>query len=306
MFLQRRLTARRIVTTSFLVDVLDIALNVAVAILTGSIILLAEALQATADLVSAGFVLLGLRRSERAPDKEHPFGHGRELYFWTLVSSLVMFLITSALSIYLGFKRFLSPQPLENTYLAFIVLAIAVISNGYSLTLSAKRLLGKKKTSYLVNSFFESILIETKTTFVLDLAGTTAALVGLLSLTIYVLTGDLRLDGVGAMLIGITLAILSFFLLISTKDLLVGKSAPKDIEEKIMEIASEVPNVRKVSDLKTIIIGNERVMVNLDINLTKYLNTKGIESVIEEVKTKVQTKIPFIKYIQVEPHTKQE
>ncbi|KKR74572.1 MAG: Cation diffusion facilitator family transporter, partial [Candidatus Curtissbacteria bacterium GW2011_GWD1_40_8] len=100
------ISAKKVLVTSFLVDLLDIAMNLAVAIITGSVVMLAELLQGIADLTAAGFLLIGLKRSEIPADKTYPFGHGREMYFWTLLSSDVMLAVTAGLSFYFGFRRF--------------------------------------------------------------------------------------------------------------------------------------------------------------------------------------------------------
>src|SRR5687768_2919413 len=105
-------SAQKVVLTSVFVDLVDVILNIAVAIFTGSVVMLAEALQGAADLLAAGLIFIGLRRARKKADSEHQFGHGKELYFWTLISAVVMFTLTSGLSIYFGFQRFTHPEPI--------------------------------------------------------------------------------------------------------------------------------------------------------------------------------------------------
>src|SRR3989344_6603198 len=212
--LEKKITARRVIITSFLVDLLDIVLNFSVAIVSGSVIMITRVLEAIADLTASGFLLIGLRRSMRKEDKAHPFGYGREIYFWTLLSALVMFGLTSTLSFYFGWLRFNNPEIIHKINLALLVLIITFFTNFYAFFLSFRRLLRRRPAKHIIQIFYRSSLVETKTTFILDLMGTTASFLGMIALGIYVLTGDLRLDGIGAMAIGVSLGFSSIFLLL--------------------------------------------------------------------------------------------
>jgi divalent metal cation (Fe/Co/Zn/Cd) transporter len=198
----KSISAKRVVLTSFGVDFLDVLVNVVVMFATGSVVMVAELLQGISDLFASGFLLIGLKRPKE------------EIRFWTLLSALMMLLVASTLSFYFGYQRFIQPEAIDNILIAYIALAISIVSNGYAFWLSVKRLLGKKgRVSNLVDEFNRSPLIMTKNTFVLDLMGMSAALVGFIALVLYQLLGDLRFDGLGAMGIGIVLALLSLRLI---------------------------------------------------------------------------------------------
>ena len=237
----RKITSERVVLTSFIVDVSDIALNTIVTLLTGSVVVLSQALKGAADLLATGFLLLGTFKANKPGDRKHPFGHGRELYFWTFLSALATFTITAGFSFYFGFNRFLNPQAIENLPLTYLALTVAALANGYSFHLGLKRLLGRKPIEEVIHTFKFSALIETKTTLVLDLMGTTASVFGLFALILYELTGNLKFDGIGAMTIAITLAILALFIIKAAKDLLVGQSAPPEVEDEIIKHFASFP-----------------------------------------------------------------
>lgn len=297
------ISSKKVILTSFTVDFIDVILSLAVAIITGSIIMLSELLEAVADLTASAFLIIGLNRAQKTPDKSHPFGYGRELYFWTLISALLMFGFTATFSFYLGWQRFINPQPIHNINFAFVVLAVALFSNGYSFSLSLRRLLRKRNFNQIGPVFFRSSLVETKTTFILDLMGTTAAFLGLIALYIYRISGDLRYDGLGAMVIGVVLAILSYFLILSIRDLVVGKSASRAVEEQIRKTTFSIPEVKEVMDLKTMHIGSEKLLVNIEVNLEDNLTTNEIEKLIDKIKDRIQKEIPQVKHIQVELET---
>src|SRR5687767_11707557 len=235
----RRITAAKAVTTSFFVDLADIIINVIVMIITGSVVMLAEALEGGSDLVASAALLIGLRISKRRADKKHPFGYGKALFSWTLISAIIMLVFASTLSFYFGLQRFLDPQEIKSIYLAYAALGISIISNGYSLTLSTRRLLHHQPFNKLIHVFLKSTHVETKNTFILDFTGTAAAVMGLISLVLYQLAGIKDFDAMGAILIGFVISISSIVLIWGVKDYLVGKTASADIELSIRQAAME-------------------------------------------------------------------
>lgn len=297
------ITSKRVVTVSFLVDLLDVFLNFFVAVVTGSVIMLTQVLEGLADLVSSGFLLVGLFRSSHSEDKMHPFGYGKEIYFWTLISALVMFGITSTLSILFGWDRFIRPKHIANLNLAFFVLALTFFTNGYAFWLSWRRLLKKRDFSQIIKIFYRSSLVETKVTFILDLMGTLASLLGMVALSLYAITGDFRFDGLGAIVIGIVLAIFAYLLILGIRDLMIGRSASAELETKIRQAALTVEEVRGVLDLKTLYIGSDKLLVNLDVHMQSRLTTRELEKLIDKIKEKIQEVVPSVKYLQVELET---
>ncbi|MBW7943899.1 cation transporter [Patescibacteria group bacterium] len=211
----QKTTVGRVVLTSFFVDLLDVIVNLVVMLLTGSVVMVAELAQGGSDLIASGFLLIGLKRPQQ------------EIYIWTVASALMMLLVASLLSIYFGWKRFLAPEPIENILIAYIALGISFISNVYAFTLSARRILRSGQSfRQLFAAFNSSSLIMTKNTFVLDLMGASAAFVGLIALILYQLLGEFRFDGLGAVAIGVVLALLSFHLLWDIKHM-AGKTVVK-------------------------------------------------------------------------------
>lgn len=295
-------SAKRVILTSFFVDLLDVISSLLVTILSGSVVMLAQVLEGIADLLASGFLLIGLKRSGKISDKNHPFGYGRELYFWTLISSIVMLSLTATLSLYFGWQRFLNPESLNNLHLAYLVLGITVITNGYAFSLSFRRLGGKSNKIW--SNFFNSPLIETKATFVLDLMGTAASFLGLLALVIYKISGDQRLDGLGAMIIGAVLAIFAILLIASVKDLLVGKSISEEVKLKITQAALSVRGVKRVTELKATYIGSEQMLINIDLDLEDRLETSQIEKIIGQAKELIKRNVREASIIQIElkPH----
>jgi cation diffusion facilitator family transporter len=298
---ESKITADNVVLTSVFVDVLDILLNSVAALLTGSVVMIAETLQGVADLFSASFVYVGLKRSRRPATAKHLLGFGRELYIWALFSSLIMFALLASLSIYFGWQRLMTPQGIDNISVAYIVLCVSFISNGYSFSLSFRRI--KQPGKNFFSSLKDSMFLESKTTLILDLLGTLAAFFGFLALVSFQITSEKFFDGLGAVIIGVLMALFSYFLIKNIYGLLIGQSAPLYIKNKIIAIVLKVDGVKKVLNTKALIIGYDRLIVNIEVNFKDGLTTDEIEKIIDQIKSEIAKNVPVVFHIQIEPES---
>jgi len=297
------ISAEKVVTVSFLVDVSDVLINVFLTIISGSAIMLSQALQGGAGLLASGLLVVGANKSKRAPDKKHPFGYGREIYFWTFISALVTFTITAGMSFFLGLQRFLNPESVKNVNYVIIFLLISIFTNGYAMSLSFRRLLGKNVYTKIFEIFLHSSFITTKTAFVLDLMGTVASIIGLISITIYKLTGNQRFDGAGSMVIGVILAVLTIYILKSAKDLLVGQSASVKIENRIRTSVKDLKEVKEIIMLRTLHMGTGTLLVDIEVNLENNLTTDEIELLVDKIQHSITTDVPQAKEVRVSLET---
>jgi cation diffusion facilitator family transporter len=300
---EQKITSRKVLITSFFVDALDVILSFSIAILSGSVVMVTQVLEGVSDLVSSGLLLIGFNRSLHKEDETHPFGYGTEIYFWSFLAAIIMFGLTSTISFYFGWQRFFHPEPIKAINFAIAILILTFFTNGYAFFLSFRRLLKKRPPKHILRIFYHSSLVETKTTFILDLMGATASLMGAIALGIYVLTGDIRFDGLGAMLIGIVLAVFSLFLVAGIRDLVIGKRASKETEAKISEAALGIKGVEQVLGIKTLHLGTEKLLVDLDVHMQSRLGTRELEKIIDKIKERIREKVPSAKYIQVELET---
>jgi len=299
----KKISSGKTVWTSFLVDLGDIILNVIVMIATGSVVMLAEAFEGLSDLVASGLLLIGLRSSKRRPNKKHPFGFGKSLFFWTLISAIVMFIFGGGLSVYFGVQRFLHPEEIKKIGFAYGALCISILTNGYALSLSARRLLEKEKLSKLFRIFLTTTHVETKNTFILDFTGTASALTGLISLLLYQLADIQYFDAIGAILIGLLIAVSSLLLIWGVKDYLIGKTASADTEKNIRKAILKVKGVIKITAIETMYIGSEKILVHLDIDVA-LSDQEDPGELVEKVKEHVRKEVPIVYSIQVETTTK--
>ena len=171
------------------------------------------------------------------------------------------------------------------------------------MSLSFRRLLGKRVYKNIFKIFLHSAFIATKTAFVLDLMGTLASILGLISILLYKISGNQRLDGLGAMLIGMVLATLAVFILKSAKDLLVGQSAPPATEDRIRSTVKALSEVKKVISLRTLHIGTGTLLVDIEVNLQDGLTTDKIEILIDRIQVNILKQVPEAKEVRVELET---
>jgi cation diffusion facilitator family transporter len=293
----------RVVATSLTVSISDVVLNFVVAMITGSTVLLSQSLQGFSDLITGGILLLGVKRSKREADTKYQFGYGREIFFWVLMAGVLMFLGTGGLSFYFGYQQFTSPGEITNAYLAIGMLGFGFATNLYSLSQSIRRL---KQTSSRASWWRElrhSSIVETKATLLIDFLGTGAALLGVLALAVFMLTGNAQFDGLGSMLIGLTMMVAAILLIRDVRDLIVGRSVDDHLAKQITDAAQSVAGIMSVLDLRTMYLGSGKLLVIIEVHVQDGFDTDHIEKVVDHVKHLVKQNVPDVHHIQVEIET---
>lgn len=293
----------RTVITSSIVSIGDVCFSILVAAVTGSSVMFAQGLQGVADFVTTTFLLLGVKRSRRAATPSYPFGYGRELFFWVLIASLFAFLVSGGLAIVRALHQIWQGSAIDSTWLAIITLLFGLATNGYSLSNSVRRLAhgikGKSYWTYLRHSS----LVETKMTLLVDLMGTLSALLGLISLGLFIITNNPIFDGVGALLIGLLTGTGALFVVVDLHDLIVGRSPHPTVVEHIRQTALRVHGVQDVLDLRAVSIGSGRILVILEIHFADDLSTDDIESITDVIKERVIKAEVQVSRVQVEAET---
>lgn len=293
----------RVVATSFLVSISDVVLNFTVAFFTGSTVMLSQGLQGLSDLITGGILFIGVKRSKRKADQMYHFGYGREVFFWVLMAGILMFLGTGGLSVYFGWQQFTDPGPVENIWLAFVMLVFGLCTNSYAFSLSLRRLHKLRPGVSWWHQLLSSSVVETKATFLIDLLGASAALLGLIALATYVVTGNPSFDGLGSLAIGISMMLVASLLIRDVRDLIIGKAVEPEVIERIIGAAQSVHSVKSVLDIRTMYLGSEKILVILEVHVRDGLETDEIEMIIDNVKEVVQQNVPEAHHIQVEVET---
>lgn len=299
----RTISDTRVVATSLSVSVSDVVLNFIIAMVTGSTVMLSQSLQGLSDLITGGILLHGVKRSKREADTRYQFGYGREIFFWVLMAGVLMFLGTGALSFYFGYQQFAHPDEISNVYLAVGMLLFGFGTNFYSFRQSILRLKQTNAHASWWRQLRHSSIVETKATLLIDFLGTTATVLGLVALTVFILTDNARFDGLGSMAVGVMMMVAAILLIRDVRDLIVGRSVDDQLAQKITDTALSTPGIVSVLDLRTMYLGSGKLLVIIEVHVQDGFDTDRIEKIVDHVKHVVKRDIPDVHHIQVEIET---
>ncbi len=301
------ISTKRVVLISLIVDLLDIVTNLLAAVFTGSAVIFAEAVQGVIDSIGSIFLIVGYKRSRLPKDAGHPFGYTKEVFFWALLSSMIMLFLGSGLSIWKGIDQMIHPELLHNKWLALGILCFSVLTNGFALNQSIRRLSIKGVSFW--NAFAESSSQLVRTAFLRDLLGTTSACVGLVSIFLYDVAGIVIFDGIGAIIIGLLMALLAVVLITQAQNFIIGQSVSRHVMKKIRRSVEKIPHIVTINRLVGVYIGSDQILVDLDVDLNKELTTVEIERVLDSIKETIIADVPETLSVQIDlnsPKVKEE
>lgn len=282
---------------------LGIALSKLIAaILTGSIALWAETLHSFSDTINQILILIGIKTSSKAASERHPFGHGKEQFFWSFIVATMIFGISGILSVEQGFGTIFGKEHhIENVNLSYIILTISAVFEGNALRVALylfKQTIesrGEKVSfSTLVKEFQESKDPSILTVIVEDSAALLGIVIAGISISLSETTRNTIFDGIGSLCIGIVLMVFAFFLAKENKALLIGEAISRKDYKRIDDLIHEIPEVNRIISMRTMHFAAEDVLVAIEVSLVDGLNTDEIESVIDHIEQKVKQIIPYI------------
>jgi cation diffusion facilitator family transporter len=270
------------------------------AMITGSGSMLAEAIHSYADASNQVLLYLGLRQSTKAPDEEHPLGYGKLSYFWSFIVALLLFSVGGLFSIYEGTHKFLHPEPLSQVWIAIVVLLVAIVLETLSL-LGCIREIGNIRGE---RPFMEWFRETRQSELVVVLGEDVAALLGLCLALIFIslaaLTGDPMYDALGSVCIGVVLIVVSVFLTLRVRSLLVGRSADPMIQEAIARIIADDDHIEKVFNTITLQFGPDTLLA-AKIKLKSGIDIDTAVADINRLERQLKAEIPKLKWCFIEP-----
>ncbi|MFD2207617.1 cation diffusion facilitator family transporter [Kiloniella antarctica] len=267
---------------------------------TGSSAMFSEAIHSAVDTGNQGLLLYGLHRSARPADARHPYGYGRELYFWAFVVALLVFAIGSGVSIYEGIHKIMNPQPIENPMVNFIVLGAALVFEGAAWFIAFKEFNKKVKDG----KYFAAVAASKDPSIFAVLLEDTAALLGLLvamaGLGLGILLDIPELDGLASVIIGILLAIIAWVLAYETKGLLIGESANSEVETNIRRIIAKQSSILRVNEILSLQNGPMDILVTLSIDFKDGILSQEVEATIAKIEKEIRTAQPDVRKVFIE------
>jgi len=285
-----------------------IAANVAIAIskfaaayITGSSAMLSEGIHSLVDTGNGGLLLYGMSRSQRPADAQHPFGHGKELYFWALIVAVLIFAIGGGMSFYEGIKHLEHPEPLEDAKWNYIVLGVSILFEGAALYLAMRALLEKQAPGV---SFWTTLRTSRDPAVFASVLENAAAVAGLLIALLGVYFGHLLnnplFDGGASIIIGLLLMGVAVLLVSRTKALLVGEGVSADTLAELQAIARRTPGVTTVRPPLTMYLAPDDVMLALDVDFDDHLTASQVEEAVVAMQDSIRAGHPEYKRIFIE------
>jgi cation diffusion facilitator family transporter len=267
---------------------------------SGSSAMLSEAIHSVIDTANQLLLLLGLSRSQRPADAQHPFGHGKELYFWGLMVGILLFGVGGGMTLYQGINHLLAPRALEDPLWAYIVLAVATVFESLSLSVALRELLRRRGPRQFWQRIHRSKDPSVYTTFFEDLAALSGLLVAFGGVFLSHRYHDPRFDAAASILIGVILCVTALTLVYEARGLLIGEAASVEILDSVREIVASDPAVRAASAPLTMHLGPVDILLNLDVEFEPGLPAGEQVAAVQRIEDAIRARHPAIKRIFIE------
>ncbi|UYY60003.1 cation diffusion facilitator family transporter [Sphingomonas sp. S2-65] len=276
------------------------------AAITGSSSMLTEGVHSLVDSGNQLLLLYGKHRAKRPPDAVHPFGYGRELYFWAFVVAILIFGLGAGVSIYEGWKHIQAPEPLRDPLVNYIVLGVAVLLEGTS-WIVAVREFGRAKGDH---GWWRAVRVSKDPATFIVLFEDSAALLGLVVAGVGIWAshawGDPRIDGAASIVIGVILACVAALLARESKGLLIGERADPALVETIRTMVAAEAQVTAVNHVRTIHTAPDRVFVAISADFEDKLAMGEAETLIEGIEHRLRATLPQLTSIYIRPEKQED
>jgi cation diffusion facilitator family transporter len=270
-------------------------------LVTGSSSMLAEAVHSVADTSNQGLLLLGGARAKRAATAEHPFGYGRDRYFYSFVVALMLFSLGSAFAIYEGIHKIQHPEPLTTPIVAVIILLVAIGLEGFSFRTAIHESRPLKGSGTWWGFIRQSKVPELPVVLLEDFGALVGLVLALGGVGLALLTGDPVWDAIGTLCIGVLLGVIAIILIVEMKSLLIGEGATAPVVGTITSELEASLEVRRVIHLRTQYLGPEELLVAAKIALTPGLPVEQVATAIDDAERRVRAAVPDARVIYLEP-----
>ena len=267
---------------------------------TGSSAMFSEAVHSVVDSGNQLLLLYGVKRSKRPADSKHPFGYGKELYFWSFVVAILIFSIGSGISFYEGFHKLHSPEPVSNPMINFIVLGFAVIFESWTCWVAATEFKKSKGDRGWVEAIRRSKDPALFTVLFEDTAALLGLLVALIALTLSEHLNLPVLDSIASLIISFILAVTAGLLAFECKGLLTGEGASEEVVTGIKQIINESQGIKHVNEVLTLHLGPEDILLNVSLDFEDDLSSGEVEEAISTLEFRIKQMFPEIRRVFIE------
>ena len=293
-------SAKKVILAALVGNTLVATTKFIAAAMTGSAAMLAEGIHSLVDTGNQVLLLYGMKQAKKPADELYPFGHGKEVYFWSFVVAILVFGLGGGISIYEGIERLLHPQPIEQSMISYIVLALAMLFEGAALYFALTEFTrAKGKWGYL-----EAVQRGKDPTLFVVLFEDSAAMLGLIiafvSTWLVEVTGNPFFDALASILIGLLLCGTATWLAYETKGLLIGERAEQRIVNEIRSRVGSFDGVEAINEVLTLHMGPDFILVNLSVNFADRLSSGQLEELVAEIDRSIKQALPQVQKVFIE------
>jgi cation diffusion facilitator family transporter len=277
------------------------AAKFAAALLTGSSALLSEGIHSTVDTGDQLLLLYGIHRSKKPADERHPFGHGPELYFWSVIVAVILFGVGGGMGVYEGITHLEHPTEISDPTWNYVVLAIAFVADFSSWTLAFRHLRAAQRKG---ESLWQTLRRSKDPAIFIVLGEDSADLLGIVIAFLGVFLSH-RLhnpvfDGIASILVGLVLIVIAGFLAFESRSLIIGESADRDLLAGIGDIAAADPDIVKIQRPLTMHLGPSEILLALDAEFRPDLKADEVVRTINRLEDAISRTYPQVRHIFVE------
>jgi cation diffusion facilitator family transporter len=288
------------VIAAFLANLAIAVAKFVAALITGSAAMFSEGVHSLADTGNQGMLLYGMRAAVLPPDTAHPFGRGKESYFWSFMVAVMLFAGGAVLAVRHGIDALREPHQLTSLIPNLIVLSVAAVIEAFSFAFAFREFDRFRESRSLWRAVRDAKDASLVVVLLEDSAALAGLLVALAGVGLVALTGDALYDGLASVMIGIILGVVALLLARETKALLIGEAASRADRALIRARLLALPEVQAVGSLLTMQLGPNDVLVNVDVDLVDDLSLEEVEGVISRAESLVKEAVPSARNVSIE------
>lgn len=293
-------SSKKVIYAALLGNSLIAVTKFVAAAMTGSSAMLSEGIHSLVDTGNQLLLLHGIKQSKKPADEEFPYGHGKEIYFWSFIVAIMVFALGAGISFYEGVHHILHPNAISNPTINYIVLGFAMVFEGAALLFAIREFKAAKGPLGYIEAVQKG---KDPSLFVVVFEDSAAMLglgVALLGVVLAQWTGNFIFDGIASVIIAFILAGTALWMAIETKSLLIGESANKPIRDGIKKLINEMDEIDTLNEALTMHMGPEFILVNISADFSSSINSDQVEDAIAVLESNIKRDFPMVKKVFIE------
>ena len=292
--------AKKTVTAALIGNLLIAVTKFVAAAFTGSSAMLSEAVHSTVDTGNEVLLLYGMRQARQPADEKFPFGHGKEIYFWSFVVAVLVFALGAGISLYEGVHHLRHPSAMENPLVNYVVLGLALVFEGFSWRVAFKQFCKDKGNASFMQAIHRGKDPTVFTVLLEDSAALLGLLVALIGIALRQWTGNPMYDGAASIVIGLILSAVAFLLAYESKGLLIGESAGRDVVGDIRALLTANPCVEQVNEILSMHMGPDFILVNISLNVAPLADRAQVHDLFHTIDSDIKRAFPKVQRVFIE------